>query len=78
MPKGNKTRILLKLFGRLEGVQLMQRLQQDLILISFSISVAENPVCYECDQKAQGINFYLRYFLCDWSIGNAIKMQRGC
>lgn len=78
MPKGNKTRIFLKLLGRLEGVQLMQRLQQDLILIIFSISVAENPVCCQCDQKAQGINFYLRYFLYDWSTGNAIKMQRGC
>lgn len=35
MPKGNKRRLFLKLLGRLEDVWLMQKLQQDLILIRF-------------------------------------------
>ena len=51
MPKGNKGRIFLKLLGRLGDVWLMQKLQQDLILISFSISVAENLVCFQYDKK---------------------------
>lgn len=51
MPKENKNSLFLKLLGRLEDVCLMQILQQNIILINFPISVAENFMCCQCDKK---------------------------